>query len=61
MIIAGAIQGVVPLQQVTQSDEALIASENITKERCLLFVAATRAKKSLTITGYGKMSEFVAG
>jgi superfamily I DNA/RNA helicase len=59
MIIAGANQGMIPLKQAIQSDEALIASENITKERCLLFVATTRAKKSLTITGYNKMSEFV--
>jgi superfamily I DNA/RNA helicase len=51
MIIAGAIQGVVPLQQVTQSDEALIAKENITKERCLLFVDNNRLRQNVRVCG----------
>lgn len=59
MIIAAANQGIVPLKQAEKTDESLIASENLTKERCLLFVAATRAKKSLTITTSGQPSEFL--
>lgn len=59
MIIASANQGTIPLTRATQSDEKLIASENLIKERCLLFVAITRAKKSLTITTYGKPSPFL--
>jgi len=34
-------------------------NEDETRERCLLYVAATRAKKELLVTSFGKVSRFL--
>ena len=41
------------------SDEELINKEYLQKEKSLVFVAATRAKKSLLVTSYGLKSVFL--
>ena len=41
----------------TQSKNEL--NEDETRERCLLYVAATRAKKELLVTSFGKVSRFL--
>jgi superfamily I DNA/RNA helicase len=38
----------------------LIKEEILLRERSLLFVSATRAKKTLLITSYGERSSFIA-
>jgi superfamily I DNA/RNA helicase len=48
-----------PLETIEKSDEDLINQENLQKEKSLVFVAATRAKKSLLVTSYGKISEIL--
>ena len=42
------------------SDEVQIEDERIRKEKALVFVSATRAKKTLLITSYGDKSEFLS-
>jgi superfamily I DNA/RNA helicase len=59
MIIASMNKGIVPLESIEKSDEDLINKENLQKEKSLVFVAATRAKKSLLVASYGKISEIL--
>lgn len=56
VIIASMNNGIVPLEVSTQSDEQQIEDEKLLKEKSLVFVAATRAKKSLLVSCYGKRS-----
>ncbi len=59
IIIASVNDGIVPLVVQYQSSEELIKGEGVLRERSLLFVAATRAKKTLLITSYGKQSAWI--
>jgi superfamily I DNA/RNA helicase len=60
IIIAGVNEGVVPLQQVLEGqDNELAVEENELRERALLYVSATRAKKSVLVTSSGKKSRFL--
>ena len=59
VIIASMNKGIVPLELIEKSDEDLINKENLQKEKSLVFVAATRAKKSLLVTSYGKITEIL--
>ena len=60
VIVAGVSKDWVPYQKGMQN-----ASDNVAKsevellERALLYVAATRAKKEVWVTGYGEKSEFI--
>ncbi|HIP15510.1 MAG TPA: DNA helicase, partial [Sulfurimonas autotrophica] len=56
VIIASMNNGIVPLEVSTQSDEQQIEDEKLLKEKSLVFVAATRAKKSLLVSCYGERS-----
>ena len=58
IIIAGVNEGALPLtlQGDNSPDEA---AESETKERALLYVAATRAKRSVLVTSHGKKSPFL--
>jgi len=59
MIIASMNEGVVPLEISEKSTEKQIEDEKLLKEKSLIFVAATRAKKSLLITYYGNKSKIL--
>ena len=59
MIIASMNEGVVPLEISEKSTEKQIENERLLKEKSLIFVAATRAKKSLLITYYGNKSQIL--
>ena len=48
--------GIVPLANTVESADEITAVENLTAEKCLLYVALTRAQKMAYVTGYGKMS-----
>ncbi|MBN1996997.1 AAA family ATPase [candidate division KSB1 bacterium] len=53
IIIASTNKGIIPLfEDEKDSDRAVL-------EKSLLYVAVTRARKSVLITGYGEMSEFL--
>ena len=61
MFIAGVNKGVIPLNQVAEIDDPVARQEAITAEKCLLYVAITRAQRGVYITSYGKKSEFLKG
>lgn len=56
VFIVASNDGIVPLANVVESADKITADENMTAEKCLLYVALTRAQKMAYITGYGKMS-----
>lgn len=59
-IFAAAVnKRVLPYGNVDEFEDAISADEFRTGEKCLLYVALTRARKSAYITGYGGMSELV--
>lgn len=53
IFIVGANEGILPNRYVLAEDEEAL------RERCLLHVAATRARDTLTITSYGRPSPFL--
>ncbi len=59
VIIASMNTGVVPLVLSERSDEQQIEDEKLLREKSIVFVAATRAKKSLLVTYYGDKSEIL--
>ena len=60
VFLVGANDGVVPLRSVIESaSDNVIKNQRIIAERSLLYVAATRAKKSVFVSSYGKKSEFL--
>jgi len=59
--IAGVNDGIVPLRGVqTQTDDAVVRKESEVRERALLYVAATRAKREVLVTSFGKTSGFLS-
>jgi len=60
VLIAGASEGIIPPSHVIQQCADAIDLENTeTRERSLLYVAATRAKQKLFISAFGKLSPFL--
>ena len=58
MYVAGVNEGVVPLNYL-ESDDVTVIREYEQKERSLLYVAVTRAKRFCAITGFGQFSRFM--
>ena len=50
---------IVPLASAINKTDAVSEAESITSEKCLLYVALTRAQKGAYITSYGRESEFL--
>jgi superfamily I DNA/RNA helicase len=60
VIVVSANQGVIPLEAAVTGAEDAVGRRNAeTRERCLLHVAVTRARRGATITGYGALSPFL--
>lgn len=60
VIIAGVNDGVVPLEDGwTKTSDQVIQKETETHERALLYVSATRAKKEVVVTSFGRPSKFI--
>ena len=59
VVIASVNDGIVPFRRINQSSEDLINQEVEIQEKSLLFVSATRAKKTLLVSSYGKQSKFL--
>lgn len=59
MIIASVNDGLIPSKNAESTDDPMIKSDFETRERSLLYVAATRAKKQLFVTSYGVRSRFL--
>ena len=50
---------IIPLASAIDHTDAVSEQETMTAEKCLLYVALTRAQKGAYISGYGQMSEFL--
>jgi hypothetical protein len=61
MFVAGANAKVVPMRLASVEGDQTAKAEHEERERSLLFVAATRARDSLTVTSWGSPSPFLAG
>lgn len=61
MFVVAANNRIIPLASAIDHTDAVSEQETMTAEKCLLYVALTRAQKGAYISGYGKMSEFLQG
>lgn len=59
VFIAAVNNRIVPLPSAINRTDIISESETVTSEKCLLYVAMTRAQKGVYITSYGKESEFI--
>ena len=59
VFIVSANHRIVPLEVVIDHSDPVTERESYTAEKCLLYVALTRAQKQAYITCYGKKSEFL--
>ncbi|KPA11670.1 DNA helicase UvrD, partial [Candidatus Magnetomorum sp. HK-1] len=60
VIIAGVNDGILPLKgDWAETSDTVIQKETETHERALLYVSATRAKKEVVVTSFGKASKFL--
>ena len=59
MFIAGANNRVIPLANAIDNTDEVSKQASLTSEKCLLYVALTRAQKAAYITSYGTPSEFL--
>ena len=56
VFVAGMNKGIMPLSSAINHTDQASEDESITAEKCLLYVALTRAKLKTYLTGYGKKS-----
>ena len=62
VIIVGANKGILPLEAAVDDAEDAVAQRNAeTRERSLLYVALTRARRAAVTTAYGQLTPFLAG
>lgn len=59
VFIVAANRRIVPLASAIDHTDSVSEQETTTAEKCLLYVALTRAQKGAYISGYGQMSEFL--
>lgn len=59
VFIVSANNRIMPLEAVIDHSDPVTERESYTAEKCLLYVALTRAQKQAYITCYGKKSEFI--
>lgn len=59
VFIAAVNNRIIPLSSAINKADAVSEEESITSEKCLLYVAMTRAQKGVYITSYGRKSEFL--
>lgn len=59
VFVAAANYKTIPLESAIQTSDSAAREESLTSEKCLLYVAMTRAQKAVFITGYGKLSPFL--
>lgn len=60
VFVAAVNNRIVPLSSAINKTDAVSEVESLTAEKCLLYVAMTRAQKGSYITSYGKASEFIS-
>ena len=60
IFVAAANKRIIPLASAIDHTDMVSEQETMTAEKCLLYVALTRAQKGAYVSGYGQMSEFLA-
>ncbi|MBF0177688.1 MAG: UvrD-helicase domain-containing protein [Magnetococcales bacterium] len=62
VIIAAVNDKILPWEQpIPETDDSVVRKESENQERALLYVAATRAKRRVIVTSYGRQSCFLGG
>ncbi|MCR5090812.1 MAG: UvrD-helicase domain-containing protein [Oscillospiraceae bacterium] len=59
IFVVAANNRIIPLASAIDHSDSVSEQETRTAEKCLLYVALTRAQKGAYISGYGQMSEFL--
>ena len=59
IFIVAANKRIIPLASAIDHTDSVSEQETMTAEKCLLYVALTRAQKGAYVSGYGQMSEFL--
>ena len=59
VFVVAANRRIIPLASAIDHTDAISEQETITAEKCLLYVALTRAQKGAYISSYGQISEFL--
>jgi len=59
MFVAAANNRVIPLASAINENDPVSKNESLISEKCLLYVALTRAQKAAYISSYGAKSEFI--
>ena len=59
VFIAAVNNRIIPLPSAINRTDAVSEAESLASEKCLLYVAMTRAQKGVYITSYGRQSEFL--
>lgn len=59
IFVVAANKGIIPLASAIARADSVSEQETMTAEKCLLYVALTRAQKGVYVCGYGQMSEFL--
>lgn len=59
MFVVGMNKNAMPLKSAIATRDPVSKAEAITAERCLLYVALTRAKKVAYVMASGEPSEFI--
>lgn len=59
IFIVAANKRIIPLASAIDHTDSVSEKETITAEKCLLYVALTRAQKGAYVSGYGQISEFL--
>ena len=59
IFIVAANKGIIPLNAAISNTDPVSEQETITAEKCLLYVALTRAQKGAYISSYGKTSDLL--
>ena len=60
VFVVAANNRVIPLASTINENDPVSKNETLTSEKCLLYVALTRAQKATYITSYGAKSEFIS-
>lgn len=59
VFVVAANKRILPLVSAVDYEDPISVTEAMTAEKCLLYVALTRAKEAVHITSYGVPSEFL--
>ncbi len=59
VFVVAVNKGIIPRASAIVHTDPIAEAESITAEKCLLYVAMTRAQKGVSITSYGHPSEFL--